>query len=101
MAKALAYLTFPITKRTSQADGSVIVEGPVTDDSLDLDGQIVDAAYAAKSLQEWFDEYANVRQQHSPILAPAGKGISLTFKNGVPWLKAKIIEPTAIKLVLA
>lgn len=97
----LANLTFPITKRTNQADGSVIVEGPITDDSLDLDGQIVDAVSAAKALKEWFDEYANVRQQHSPILAPAGKGISLKFVDGTPWLKAHIIEPTAVKLVNA
>ena len=64
----LASLTFPITKRVTQSDGTLIIEGPVTDDSLDLDGQIVDAASAAKSLQEWFDAYANVRQQHSPLL---------------------------------
>lgn len=97
----LATLTFPITKRTQEADGSIIVEGAVTDDSLDLDGQIVDAKSAAKALQNWFDDYANVRQQHSPILAPAGKGLSLIFRDGVPILAAKIVEPTAIKLVKA
>lgn len=97
----LANLTIPITKRAQQPDGSVIIEGPITDDSLDLDRQIVDAASAAKALKEWFDEYANVRQQHSPILAPAGKGVSLKFVDGVPWLKAHIIEPTAVKLVNA
>ena len=97
----LANLTIPITKRAQQPDGSVIIEGPITDDSLDLDRQIVDAASAAKALQNWFDEYANVRQQHSPILAPAGKGISLKFVDGVPWLKAHILEPTAVKLVNA
>ncbi len=97
----LANLTIPITKRTSQPDGSIIIEGPVTDDSLDLDRQIVDAASAAKALREWFDEYANVRQQHSPILAPAGKGISLDFRDNVPYLPAQIIEPTAVKLTNA
>ena len=97
----LASLTFPITKRVTQSDGTLIIEGPVTDDSLDLDGQIVDAASAAKSLQEWFDAYANVRQQHSPLLAPAGKGLALKFKNGVPWLRAHIVEPTAVKLTAA
>ena len=79
----------------------MIVEGIVTDDSLDLDGQIVDAQSAAKALTEWFRDYANIRQQHSPILAPAGKGMSLDFRDGKPWLQAKIVEPTAVKLTLA
>ena len=97
----LANLTFPITKRTQQADGSVMVAGPVTDESLDLDGQIVDAQTAAKALMDWHADHANVRQQHSPVLAPAGKGVDLKFKDGVPWLKALIVEPTAVKLVNA
>lgn len=100
MAKSqLAHITIPITKRDKNDDGSVTVRGIVTDDSLDLDGQIVDATSAAKALQNWFDEWANIRQQHSPLLAPAGKGISLDFEDGVPYLTAKIIEPTAVKLV--
>lgn len=94
-----AHLTVPITKRDKNADGSVTVRGPVTDDSLDLDGQIVDADSAAKALQGWFDEWANVRQQHSPLLPPAGKGVQLDFIDRVPYLTAKIIEPTAVKLV--
>ena len=97
----VANLTFPITKRTQQADGSVIVEGPVTDESLDLDGQIVDAQTAAKALMDWQADHANIRQQHSPVLAPAGKSVDLKFKNGVPWIKALIVEPTAVKLTNA
>lgn len=97
----LATLTFPITKRREQADGSVIVEGPVTDESLDLDGQIVDGASAAKALQAWFDEWGNLRQQHSPILPPAGTAIDFKFKNGVPWIKGHVVDTNAVKLVKA
>lgn len=78
-----------------------MVSGPVTDDSVDLDGQIVDAPSAAKALKEWLNSWGNVRQQHSPILAPAGKALSLDFEEGVPWVKALIVEPTAIKLTKA
>jgi hypothetical protein len=36
---------------------------------------------------------------HSPLLAPAGKGKDLSFEGGVPWVRAKIVEPTAVKLI--
>ena len=36
---------------------------------------------------------------HSPLLAPAGKGKDLSYEAGVPWVRAKIVEPTAIKLI--
>lgn len=101
MGKAIAYLSVPVTKRRNNADGSVTISGPVTDDSLDLDGQIVDPTSAAKALQDWFDDFGNIRQQHSAALPPAGKALSLKFVNGVPNVVAKIVETEAVKLVKA
>lgn len=98
---ATQYLTVPIQKRTVHDDGTVTVRGAVTDDALDLDGQIVDATTAAKALTSWFEDWANVRQQHSEHLAPAGKGVKLEFSDNKPYLTARIVEPTAVKLVKA
>ncbi len=95
----MQYLSVPISKRVKGSDGSVTVFGKVTDETLDLDGQVVDAATAAQALDEWFQEHANIRQQHSGLLAPAGKGIQLDHEKDGPWLTAKIVEPTAVKLV--
>ncbi len=94
-----ANLIVPITKKAPQADGSVIVSGVVTDDVLDRDGQIVDPASAAKALTKWFDEAANVRQMHSPFIPPAGKALTLDLTGAAPVISAKIVEPTAVKLI--
>jgi hypothetical protein len=82
------------------ADGSVVIWGKATDESLDRDQQIVDADFAAKALGEWFNELgAPVRNMHSGTYPPAGKGLSLDVTDDGAYVRAKIVEPTAIKLV--
>lgn len=82
-----------------------MVSGPVSDGLLDWDEQIVDPQWAAEKLAQWFSDLEDggfdgtIHQMHSPLLAPAGKGKDLTFEDGVPWVRAKVVEPTAIKLV--
>jgi hypothetical protein len=72
---------------------------------LDWDDQIVDPDWAAEKLTQWFSPLdkggfnATMHQMHSPILAPAGKGKDLFFDGGVPHVRAKIVEPTAVKLI--
>ena len=93
------FFSLPIQKMEMQSDGSIVVEGLCTNDNIDLDDQIIDLAFSRKGLGQWAETYANVRQMHSTNLPPAGKGISVdtTRPDGV-WLKARIIEPTAVKL---
>lgn len=93
------YLTLPITKVERGADGSRVVYGKVTDDVLDLDEQIVDADWAAKALTDWFEEWANVRQMHSHLLAPAGRAVGLNLEDDGAYARVKVVEPNAIKLV--
>jgi hypothetical protein len=98
-------LTVPITRIEKQSDGSRVVSGPVTDGLLDWDDQIVDPEWAAEKLSQWFNDLdkggfnATIHQMHSPLLAPAGKGKDLDFSTGVPIVRAKVVEPTAIKLI--
>ncbi|WAL67138.1 hypothetical protein ORV05_04940 [Amycolatopsis cynarae] len=94
-------VSLPITKFERQDDGSVLVWGKATDGGLDRDLQIIDPAFARKSLQAWFQTGANIRVMHSPSLYPAGVGVELVSQEDGEWLKARIVEPTAVKLVEA
>ena len=82
-----------------------VVWGPATDGMLDLDDQIVDPEWAAEKLTQWFSDLekggfnATIHQMHSPFLAPAGKGKNLVMEDGAAWVRAKIVEPTAVTLI--
>ena len=89
----------PIVK--VESDGlNRFVWGKVTDGSVDSDDQIVDPTWAKKAMAEWYDTGANVRQQHSTMLAPAGKGVLLEHKEGDgEYVKTKVVDANAIRLV--
>ena len=93
----MLFYSFPIEKVSDAGDGCVEIAGRVTDGSLDSDLQIVDPAWSEKALKEWFDTGANIRVQHQHMRDPAGKGIHLDGH----YLRARIVEPTAVKLVKA
>ena len=93
-------LSFPITKSKVMDDGSRVVWGKVTDGSLDRDGQIVDPDWAADKLMDWYHDLgAPVRNMHSGTYPPAGKGIDLEVTDDGCFVRAAIVEPTAIKLL--
>ncbi len=97
----LTLLSFPIEKTEVDADGNVLVYGKASDGTLDSDSQIIDSDFAAKAIRDWLNDGANVRVQHNPQRDPAGVGISMdTDDEGGTWVKSKIIEPVAQKLVL-
>lgn len=100
-AEDFARVSIPLFKFEDGPDGSVYVWGKATDGTLDRDDQIIDPAFAEKSLRAWFETGANVRVMHSSGLYPAGKGVELVSKDGAQWLRAHIVEPTAVKLVKA
>lgn len=84
---------------TKQDQDYVKVYGLVTSDVVDLEGQIVDAKSARVALQDWFDNHANIRQMHSSTNLPAGKAVEMEFRNNKAYITAKIVEPTAMRLV--
>lgn len=94
-----ARVSIPILKFEEADDGAVYVYGKATDATLDRDEQIIDPEFAAKSLAHWFESGANVRVMHSPSLYPAGKGVELVSGDDGQWLKSRIVEPTAVRLV--
>jgi hypothetical protein len=92
-------IAVPFIKATAAEDGTVYVEGLCTDDNLDLDEQIIDSDFARKGLSAWFQDWGNVRQMHSGNLPPAGKAVSMEKRDDGIWVRAHIVEPTAVKLV--
>ena len=94
-------LTFPITKKKINDDGSRTIYGKVTGgEVVDRDGQIVDPEWAAEKLADWFHDLGGpIRNMHSGNYPPAGKGIQLDNEDDGSYIAAKIVEPTAIKLL--
>lgn len=90
----------PISKVKRESDGSRVVFGLATDETLDRDQQIVDADFAAKAMAEWFTDLgAPIRNMHAGNYPPAGKGMDLVREPEGAYIRAKIVEPTAIKLI--
>ena len=102
LSQDLAYGWVPISKIEKDGD-SRRVYGLVTNDDIDSDEQIVDADFARKAMARWFDDGtgfgANLRQQHSVSLPPAGKGIRLEDTPKGQYIEALVVEPGAVKLV--
>lgn len=96
----LTYASFPIEKVEQTEDGNVLVWGKATDASVDSDQQIIDADFAAKAMDEFFDSGPNIRVQHQAQRDPAGVGVSFERSGDAHWLKVKVIEPVAKQLVL-
>lgn len=94
-------LALPIVKRETPPDDpdAVVVWGKATGPELDLDGQIVDPAFARKALSEWFQSFGNIRQMHATTLPPAGKALELEETADGFYVRAKVVEPTAVRLV--
>ena len=62
-----------IIKQEKLEDGTLLVHGKATDDSIDIDQQICDAAWLDKAMPEWFKTGGNIREQHSNIAAGVAK----------------------------
>ena len=87
-----------IVKFEEDDDGSVRIFGRPTQEVLDADHQIADKDWVKQALPDWYREGANIREMHQA--KAIGKGEKLEFdENDDPWLTARIVEPTAIKLV--
>ncbi len=104
MAASVPKLTYiglaTITKIDKSEDGEFrTVYGKATDETLDGDKQIVDLTWARKALKDWLASGGNLRVQHNPMLYPAGVGIEVNDEDDAAWVRSKVGEPTAIKLL--
>jgi hypothetical protein len=84
----------PITKTVDQDDGSLLVYGKATDDSLDLDEQRCDATWLKTAMPEWF-QWGNIREQHRKDSA-VGKAIDHEDAQDGHYITAKIVDPVAV-----
>jgi len=86
-----------IIKQEKQDDGTLLVYGKATDDSLDIDQQICDAAWLETAMPEWFKTGGNIREQHSNIAAGVAK--ELDSKPDGHYISALVVDPVSVKKV--
>jgi ferredoxin len=88
---------FEITKSDRQPDGTLMVYGKATDDSLDIDQQICDPLWLDRAMPEWFKSGGNIREQHSAIAA----GVAKEYEKKVDghYIHALVVDPVSVKKV--
>lgn len=86
-----------IISKEKQADGTLLVRGRATDDSLDSDGQKCDMAWLDTAMPEWFKTAGNIREQHSSIAA--GVAVELESKADGHYVTAKVVDAGSIAKV--
>ena len=99
MTTDLAHSYAKIIKQEKQDDGTLLVYGKATDDALDIDEQICDAAWLDKAMPDWFKTGGNIREQHSNIAAGVAK--ELDSKKDGHYISALIVDPVSVKKVEA
>ena len=86
-----------ILKYDENEDGTLMVYGNATDDSLDLDQQICDPAWLEKAMPDWFTSGGNIREMHGPSAAGVAK--EYENKNGKHIIGVHVVDPLAVKKV--
>lgn len=85
-----------ILKYDEQADGTLMVYGKATDDTLDSDQQICDPAWLDRAMPDWF-KFGNVREQHSNIAA--GVATEYERKNDGHYIGVHVVDPSSANKV--
>jgi hypothetical protein len=86
-----------IVKQEKQEDGSLLVYGKATDDSLDIDQQICDDTWLSSAMPEWFKSGGNIREQHSSIAAGVAK--EYEAKSDGHYISVLVVDPVSVKKV--
>lgn len=86
----------PIIKKERQSDGTLLVTGIATDDTLDIDEQVCDPDWLSRAMPEWF-EYGNIREQHSNIAA--GVATKLEQDGARHIVTARVVDPNSVNKV--
>jgi hypothetical protein len=103
-ATDLRYVYLPfvdVRKSTAKTDDGIeiptrIVSGVMTDETLDLDGEIVDYDAAKKAATDWFRDWANVREQHSSNAIGTGIGMVADDVSRQIRTTIEVVDPLAI-----
>jgi len=97
MATDFANSYAAIIKQEKQEDGSLLVYGKATDDSLDIDQQICDDTWLSSAMPEWFKTGGNIREQHSSIAAGVAK--EYESKADGHYISVLVVDPISVKKV--
>jgi len=88
---------FSIIKADRNADGTLMVYGKATDDSVDIDQQICDDVWLDAAMPEWFKSGGNIREQHSQIAAGVAK--EYEKKKDGHYILTQVVDPISVKKV--
>lgn len=88
---------FSIIKADRNADGTLMVYGKATDDSVDIDQQICDDVWLDSAMPEWFKSGGNIREQHSQIAAGVAK--EYEKKKDGHYILTQVVDPISVKKV--
>lgn len=88
---------FAITKSEKNEDGTLMVYGKATDDSLDIDQQICDPVWLDTAMPNWFKTGGNIREQHSSIAAGVAK--EYEKKADGHYINVLVVDPVSVKKV--
>lgn len=95
--KDLTTAFFEIVKSDKNSDGTMMVYGKATDDSLDIDQQICDPTWLDRAMPDWFKSGGNIREQHSNIAAGVAK--EYEKKQDGHYIHALVVDPISVKKV--
>jgi hypothetical protein len=86
-----------IVKYDKNDDGTLMVFGKATDDTLDLDSQICDPKWLDTAMPQWFKSGGNIREMHGPSAAGIAK--EYEAKNDGHYIGVHVVDPIAAKKV--
>lgn len=88
-----------IVKYDKNEDGTLMVFGKATDDTLDLDLQICDPKWLDDAMPQWFKSGGNIREMHGPSAAGVAK--EYEAKSDGHYIGVHVVDPIAVKKVEA
>lgn len=83
-----------ITKTYKQPDGTLIVEGRLGGETIDLDGQALSKKWLDTAVPEWMERGPAIRAMHQPI--SAGRGTKAVDTGEDWWITTKIVDPIEV-----
>ncbi len=86
-----------IVKYDKNDDGTLMVYGKATDDTLDLDLQICDPKWLDEAMPRWFKSGGNIREMHGPSAAGIAK--EYEAKSDGHFIGVHVVDPIAAKKV--
>ena len=86
-----------IIKYDKNDDGTLMVYGKATDDTLDLDQQICDPTWLDTAMPAWFKSGGNIREMHTSSAAGVAK--EYESKADGHYINTLVVDPLAVKKV--